>query len=173
MLLQASRLFGCPAVPMVVRQILPQPNDELGFHGREPGREDADLDRGSLLLAMVTLLSPDWADKPVRVSRRAPPRRDVADLPADQLVLPSRHRQLLDLVGLGHAGGHSPGKPREAPTLASGSHQCGCDIFSWRCAHLDLSGAFTSVTRAPNAMPTDENSAMAPPAPNLRARGTR
>src|SRR5215207_784206 len=136
---------------MVVGQILPQPNDELGFHGREPGREDADLGWGSLILAVVALLTPDRADQPVRVPGDAPIRRDVADLPANRPVLPSRHRQLLDLVGLGHAGGHYSGKPGQAPTLASGGHQRGGDLFSWRCAHLHLSGAFTSVTRAPNA----------------------
>ena len=118
-----------------------QPNDQLCFHGREPGREDTDLGWGYALLAKVILLTPDWADQPVRIPGRTPVRRDIANLPADQRVLPSRHRQLLDLVGHSHAGGDNTREPGQAPPLSSGNDQLGGDyVLSWRCAHLDLSG---------------------------------
>ena len=116
-----------------------QPNDQLCFHSREPGREDTDLGWGYALLALVILLTPDGADQPVRIPGRAPVCRDVANLPADQRVLPLRHRQLLDLVGLGHAGGDHTWEPGQAPPLSSGSDQLGGDYgLSCRCAHLDL-----------------------------------
>ena len=134
-----SRSAASSAVqpPVVGGQILTQPNDQLCFHGREPGREDPDLGWGYVLLAEVILPTPDGPDQPVRIPGRAPVRRDVADLPADQRVLPSRHRQLLDLVGLGHAGGDHTREPSQAPPL-SGSDQLGGDyLLSCRCAHLD------------------------------------
>jgi hypothetical protein len=125
----------------VSRQILTQPNNKLCFHGREPGRENTDLGCGYLLLAKVILLTPDWADQAVRIPGRTPVRRNVANLPADQRVLPLRHRQVLDLVGLGHAGRDHTREPGQATPLSSGSDQLGGDyLLSCRCTHLDLSG---------------------------------
>jgi hypothetical protein len=86
------------------------------------------------------LLPPDWADQSVWIAGRTPVRRDVANLPADQRVLPSRHGQILDLVCLGHAGGDITREPGQAPALSSRSHKLGGDVLSCRCAHLDLSG---------------------------------
>ena len=67
LLLQASRLLGRPAAPVVGGQILTQPNDQLGFDGREPGREDPDFGWEWVLVAKLTLLTPDGADQPVRI----------------------------------------------------------------------------------------------------------
>ena len=141
MLLKARRLVGRPAAVIVGRRILPEPNDQLCFYGCEPRREDTDLGCGYLLITLVTLLAPDGTDQSVRIPVGALVRRDVADLPADQRVLPSRHRQLLDLVGLCHAGWDDTRKPGQAPPLPSGSDQLsGNYLLSCRCAHLDLSG---------------------------------
>src|SRR5512133_2150523 len=141
MLLQVRRRLGGPAAPVAGRQILTEPNDQLCFHGCEPCHEDTDLGYGDVLLAKVILLTPDWADQSVRIPGRTPVRRDIANLPADQRVVPSRYRQLLDLVGLGHAGGDSTREPGQAPPLSSGSDQLGGDdVLGCRCAHFDLSG---------------------------------
>jgi len=61
MLLQLRRVVASPATPLVGGQIVLEPDDEFCFHGREPGREHADLDR-RLLHALVTLLTPDRPD---------------------------------------------------------------------------------------------------------------
>jgi hypothetical protein len=90
MLLQVRHLLGRPVSLIVRGQIMTQPNDQLCFHGREPGREDTDLDCGDVLLAKVILLTPNWPDQPVRITGRAPVRGDVANLPADERFLPSR-----------------------------------------------------------------------------------
>jgi hypothetical protein len=133
--------IGLLAAPVVGRQILTQPNDQLCFHGCESRDEDTDLGYGHVLLAKVILLTPDWADQSVRIPGRTPVRRDIANLPADQRVLPSRHCQLLDLVGLGHAGGDSTREPGQAPPRSSGSDQLGGDyVLGCRCAHFDPSG---------------------------------
>ena len=130
LLLQVRGLRGGPTALVVGGQILTEPNDQFGLHGREPGLEDPDLDGGFVLLAELELPRPDRSDQSIRIPGLTPVRRDEADLPADQRVRPLRYRLVLDSVGLGHAGRHHTRESRQTPARFSGGDQLGGDRSS-------------------------------------------